>query len=308
MNEITEHAIKGIDLAEAGSAEVLRIADLNVDPEYQRALRHEFVNYLARRWDIVKAGPILVSERDDGKLWVVDGQHRMMAALQAGEGEIFAHVIRGRTRAQEAEMRLARNDRKSDSIQEKFTTRLVMGDQKAHKIVEILHQHGTHLNLSSPNTSSGINAIAAVEAIFDVDSTGVALGRTLNFLAEAFPAEQRPDGSMTATITPVTASANMLKAVVWFLDRHVDSHEVPWTEMVRKVATVGPGDIRRKAVSHQSANGGAMWLNFYRALVEIWNFRRQENSKIPWKTTGSMSMLGEHGRARSTARSFSRGD
>src|SRR5262245_47300261 len=94
--QVSKDAIKGIELNGLGSAEVLPIAEIIVDPDYQRALRHDLVNKIGREYDIVKAGPILVSRRG-GKYYCVDGQHRLAGALQAGETEIFAHVVHGLT-------------------------------------------------------------------------------------------------------------------------------------------------------------------------------------------------------------------
>jgi len=290
-------AVKGIDFGvdELGSAEIITIEQINVDDDYQRDLRHAFVNQLAQGYDIVKAGAILVNERGDGVLWCVDGQHRMAAALQAGETEIFAHVLHGKTKEQEAEIRLARNNRKSDTMQEKFRTRLVMGEEKAHRMVEIVEQHGTKINLM-PVNYVGINAIATLELLYDIDGNGVWLGRVLRLIQEAYGEEvSDATGETYSGMTPQTCSSSMMKAVCWFLAQHVDHREVTYADFVERLGAAGVDDIRRKAVSHKAANGGAMWLNYYRSLVEIWNFRRSDSKKIKWKTIGSITRLGAAG-------------
>jgi len=124
---LSDAAVTGMDLNGLGSAEIVGIEWINVDGAYQRDLRHDLVNKIAREYDIVKAGAILLSVREDGTLWCVDGQHRLAGAQQSGETEIFAHVVHNLTQAEEAELRLARNERRSDTIAEKFRTRLVMG-------------------------------------------------------------------------------------------------------------------------------------------------------------------------------------
>jgi hypothetical protein len=282
VTAVTSGAKMGIDLGGYGSAEVLSIDALNIDPDYQRDLRHDLINKIAREYDIVKAGPILVSEREDGSLWVVDGQHRMLGAKQAGETEVFANVVHGLTQEQEAELRLARNDRKPDSLQEKFRTRLVMGDAKAHAIVELVRQHDTDVNLI-PSTHHGINGIATLEQLWDIDGKGTWLGRVLRTLHDSFGAEE---------MNPETCSVSMMKAVAWFLAQHVDSGESAYGEFVERLGALGPEDVRRKAVSHKAAQGGAMWLNYYRAIVELWNFRRQAKNQLRWKTIGSFAQLG----------------
>jgi hypothetical protein len=295
-------AVTGLNLQEAGSAEVVEIANINVDPAYQRDLRHDLVNKIGRGYDIVKAGPVLVSEREDSTLWMVDGQHRMAGAQQAGETELFAHVVHGLTQAQEAELRLARNDRKSDTQQEKWRSRLVMGDPKAEAITELVLQYGTEINLS-PVGTHGINAIATLELLWDIDNTGVWLGRVLKVIDDAFndpergavPVDASEHGSM---INPDNASASMLKAICWFLTKHVDSREAGYEEFVTRLAQFGVEDVRRKAVSHRAVNGGALWLNYYRGIVEVYNFRRSDAKKLKWKTIGSISQLGAAGTSR----------
>jgi hypothetical protein len=284
---LSNAAVTGIDLAQAGSAEVVEIENINVDPDYQRDLRWDLVNTIARDYDIVKAGPILLSEREDGTLWNVDGQHRMAGAAQAGETEMFAHVVHGLTREEEAELRLARNNRRSDTIQEKFKTRLVMNDPVAHEIVKVVERFGAEINLS-PVTSKGINAIGTLELLYKLDSTGVWLDRTLNFVTDCW---LRPDH----VITPEIAGTNSLKASCWFIGQHIVTREASWDESVERFSSYDVEDISRKAAAHKAALGAAMWINWYRALVELWNWKRTEARKLKWKTTGSITRLGEAG-------------
>jgi len=281
---------KELNLGDAGSAEVLSISDIQVDAAYQRELRREFVEKVANEWDIVKAGAITISRRKNGTLWCVDGQHRMAAADLAGEVEVFAHVLADMTREEEADLRLALNDRKADTIYEKFRARLVKGDDTAHRIVEIAHQAGTTINLT-PNRHSGINAINAAETLYNVgeDGSGVWLGRVLKFINEAF-SERNRDGEIVlgSGINGQTASAAMLKSVYWFIDRHM-SNGVRWSEIVDRVRKFGVDDIDRKARSYKASMGGALWLNYYRAIVEVYNFRRSDDKKLEWQTKGSIT-------------------
>lgn len=300
--QVTDQAETGLDLNNAGSAEVLPIAEIKVDETYQRDLRYDLVNKIAADYDIVKAGPILVNERADGSLWCVDGQHRMAGAEQAGETEIFAHVVHGLTEAEEAELRLARNDRRSDNMFEKFRTRLVMGEEKAHAICEVARQHGTRINLTADITH-GINAIRGAETLYDAGAGGgLWLGRTLALLDEAF----RENGD-TSPLGGKVVGNSMLKGTAWFLDRHgvgAPGGQVSRAEFIDRLQAAGIVDIDRQARNHKAINGGSMWLNYYRALVAAWNHGRQERNKIEARTTGSIAGLGEaSGPPRSDSRS-----
>jgi hypothetical protein len=286
-------AVTGLNLGDLGTAEVLAIDVVNIDPDYQREIRHELVNRIGRDYDIVKAGPILVSERSDGSLWCIDGQHRMMGAAQAGETEIFAHVVHGLSQQEEAALRLARNDRKSDTAQEKFRTRLVMNDPVAHAILHIVREAGTDVNMVA-NAHHGINAIATLEVLYTLDHTGQWLERVLDVISEAFTHEDE-DGTIVPELNGDTCSTSMLKAICWFLGQHVDQRECTRAEFVSRLTQFGVDDIRRKAISHQAANGGSLWVNFYRGLVELYNWRRTDAKKLKWKTIGSLAQLGDAG-------------
>jgi hypothetical protein len=282
-DQVSDAASAGIDLGDLGSAEVIKIDEIRVDEDYQRELRHDLVNKIAQEYDLVKAGPILVNERkrkDGGGLWAVDGQHRMAGAAQAGEAEILAHVTHGLSKEQEAELRLARNDRRSDNQQEKFRTRLVMGDEKAHAIVELVRQKGTRLNIDSTNVHVGINAIGAAETLYDAGvGNGLWLGKVLDLLREAF-GEENMGGRV--------CSSAMMKSLAWFLDRH----HVPKAELIEKLRLAGVDEVDRQARNHKAISGGSMWLNYYRALVGIWNFGRQDANKLDVKIKGSLAQLG----------------
>ena len=135
-----------------------------------------------------------------------------------------------------------------------------------------------------------------MELLYDIDEDGVWLARTLRCIREAYSeGEDSYADNLDPCLNPETCSTSMLKAVCWFLGQHIDNHEVPYNEFVKRMGSLGPEDIRRKAVSHKAANGGALWVNTYRGLVEIWNFHRTDAKKIKWKTIGSIAKLGSKG-------------
>ena len=74
----------------------VRLAELRVDTDYQRPEDREKVESMHRR---LKAGGVLegdikVNEREDGSLWITDGQHRVKARMLNGETEAEALVTR----------------------------------------------------------------------------------------------------------------------------------------------------------------------------------------------------------------------
>lgn len=86
--------------------ENVRCEDLLVDYDlYQRPLESR-VNSIAKNWDIRQARPLVLSLREDGSLWVIDGNHTRTAALKVyGEdAELPAIIYDGLTPEDEAEL------------------------------------------------------------------------------------------------------------------------------------------------------------------------------------------------------------
>lgn len=89
----------------------LPIEKMYVDPKYQRPLSEKFVQKVVDNFDERQLGVMVLNERDDGTLAVLDGQHRMEAAKRKGrknlasvvfsidvqaEGEMFVALQRNR--------------------------------------------------------------------------------------------------------------------------------------------------------------------------------------------------------------------
>lgn len=249
--------------------------ELNVDESYQRTLDHGLVNDIAQKWNQAAADPILVSKRADGTMWIVNGQHRAAGARQAGVNEIDARIVEGLDRASEAELRLAGNTRRGDTAQEKFKAKIIAGHEEAINIMAICNDFGTQINYS-PNTHSGINSVSAIEALYRRDK-GVTLVRVFEVIQDAW-------GTVGAKYVTVSA----LKSIAWFLEVHADANMDRLRERLKRVGIDG---VDRKARSHKAAQGGAMWVNYYRSMVEEYNHKLSDAGRLMWRTTGAARSL-----------------
>lgn len=270
----TKLADISVDTGGAGTIEVVALADLRVDPVYQRDLTAQFVERLAEKWDIVTAGTIVVSKRPDGNLYIVDGQHRAAAAVRAGETHILAQVVNEPSAEEEARLRLKGNVKRTDRVFEVFRARLASGDETALAIERILGDFGTQVNMV-PTMNTGINAITAVEKLYKLDG-GVTLITVLSLLKKLF-----------GEIRPEFASSDLLKGLTWFLAHHGDVIDTERFERVFRMT--GPSTLSRSARAHKASLGGALWVNTYRALVTMYNEGLSDASKLEWKTKGSTS-------------------
>ena len=71
------------------SLEFRPIADLLIDDSYQRSIdtgpSQGLIKRIARNWDWGLCQPLNVDKREDGSLYVIDGQHRLAAARERGD-------------------------------------------------------------------------------------------------------------------------------------------------------------------------------------------------------------------------------
>lgn len=69
-----------------GQFQYVSIEDLNIDHDYQRdRVSKPRILEIARAWSWAACGCILVARREDGTLWVFDGQHRTLSVRSRGD-------------------------------------------------------------------------------------------------------------------------------------------------------------------------------------------------------------------------------
>lgn len=145
---------------------MVSIQDLHVDPDAQRKLTPGWVKARVSMFDVDQLGYIVVNKRPNGKMYIVDGQHRveLMRAVGWGDQKIHAEVFNGMSQAQEAELFIARNDRKSVSRFDKFRVSVTAGEPVACSIEKIVRDHG--LVISDQAKDGHVNAVDALERVY----------------------------------------------------------------------------------------------------------------------------------------------
>ncbi len=251
----------------------LRIEDLRTDPNYQRELNQALVDKIAESWDTYALDPIKVSKRANGELYIINGQHRTAAAKMLGLTTIRAEVFEGLDPQQEAAIRLKGNLRRGDTPQERFRAQVQAGDPESLAIQEICEAFGTVVN-RTPESKRGINAVSALEEVYRIDE-GVTLVRVFELIRDAF-----------GGIGGQTGSQPLLKSVAFLLDRHSTDRNYDRRRMVERLGVGGIGDLHRKAQDYRTVHLGGLWLNYYRAMVAIFNERLPEGKRLQWRITG----------------------
>lgn len=99
------------------SLEFRPLGDLHLDDSYQRSIdigpSQKLVRKIAVNWDWGLCQPLIVAKRDDGSLWVVDGQHRLAAArLRPDIYDLPCVVVHSAAASDEAAMFVALNQQR----------------------------------------------------------------------------------------------------------------------------------------------------------------------------------------------------
>lgn len=248
----------------------VKISDLNIDPQAQRTLNERRAQKIAADLVAAAVGSIIVSQREDGSCYIVDGQHRWRACALAGIGTIRAEIHYGLTQAQEAMLFLIKNreSHKPRPIDE-YHVGLTGGVPLFVDTERILLKHGLSLGSTSTNA---VGAVAGVLQI--VDRYGaVVLDRTLTVAEEAWGrAAETWDGML-------------LGGIGMFLGRLGDL--VDDGELAKKIMAMGTAAKWRSEILSQSSRGGfnhsgagSRVATAYRLVAAAWNKGRKAENRI----------------------------
>jgi hypothetical protein len=187
----------------------LPIESLVVDPYYQRQLNAPHVRDLAASW----ADPfpvIWVSLRDDGKYYILNGQHRRDALRDRGVKEVMCLVHTGMTRAQEsARFRTLNAGQLIDTPEHLWEVDRKAGDPLICALDAIVEQEGCFIgrrwrHRDNPNVigcPTSLVRIATGPGGRRAEADPERVRRVLQFVRRAWPGQ--PEATQVETLTGV---------------------------------------------------------------------------------------------------------
>lgn len=203
---------------------------LFIDGDYQRPLT-SFVEQVAANYDPAMIGTLIVSERADGRMAVIDGQTRMEGMARNDEPAAPCLVYDGLTREQEAELFAdLQTKRRGMATYLRFRAALVAKQPEAIAIAGIVKAAG--FELSVEETRHTIKSIAALERTYRRDPD--LLIDALAIIAEAWP---DPD-------TEYRTGGDLIRGIAVFLERE---ERVDRERLVERLAATTPRLIRHRA-------------------------------------------------------------
>lgn len=142
--------------------------DLLVDFSYQRVVSDKKVKAIIKNFNKNAVGVVTLSIRENGDLYIIDGQHRVEAlkALGKGDDDINAIILFDLSVADEAELFVIMNEVRTKPMRtDLHKASAASGDVSSIEIDEVL----SSLNLKITNSPGygNVRAIAIVHKIYD---------------------------------------------------------------------------------------------------------------------------------------------
>jgi hypothetical protein len=240
---------------------------LNVDAEYQRLhVSNDRVLKIARYWSWIACGTLAVARRPDGSLWVMDGQHRLLAARKRQEIQELPCLVFGvADRADEAKGFLNTNTvRGPCSIFDRFNAMLLAGDETALAVRDMVA--GTGYTVAVAHQDRTVACIGCLLAEYRND-----------------PAVAKRVWSLCCEIYRPRPPLDKVFRALCYLDKHLRRHGVSLDHERNRSVLVkaGPDKLRQKAdacAALRGIGGPKVWAE---GLLLLLNFHRRGGNRIP---------------------------
>lgn len=197
--------------------------ELKVNPVAQREFRIAWAQEILSMWDLDKFQVPHVNKRDDGSLYIMEGQHGTWAYRHwLGEGQqIQVWLYEGLTEEEEAKFFLSLNYKKAIDAMAKFKVSVTAGREVESDIDRIVRAAGCTVGTGSGSTQ--ISAVGALLTIYNRHGAAV-LAQTLHTIRDSFT-----DGGYERPV---------LLGIAMVLSRYPDVDRV---KLVRQLAAIRNG-------------------------------------------------------------------
>lgn len=239
--------------------------DLSIAPAYQRTIVPAQVNRIVREFDNDAFGSLVVGQREDGSLWVVDGLQRLTAARKLEIQRVPCDVFQSEGQRHEAKIfRLKNKNRTNVSAIVLFRALIAEGDDESLEIRRIVRKAGLKMGeLDSGPRWPHIRCVTAVQRVFGRGN----LEQTLSIICSAWPDDND------------ALNGHIIEGLSIFLEK---CQEVDVKELVRKLRDKTPSDVLRfadgvrKLMSNAENRASVVASGF----LKFYNFRRHKRVRF----------------------------
>jgi hypothetical protein len=255
---------------ERGKLEYVAKSLLQVDATYQRSLNDAKRLRIASQFNWAAFGVLLVARRADGSLWVIDGQHRLMAAQSRSDvQEVPVAIFEfGDNVMDEAKDFLITNkNRRPLSGVDSFKALVVSGDPIALKVQDLIRAAGRVVG----ETSAIGKRIRCVKAMYNCMSTNSgAMERVWPLIIE-LSSDQEVDN-------------RLVQGMHWLEGHLVDvtggKRSLTESELRRKLSIAGYSAILRSIGDAAAYYHRGGQLVFARGILKVINHKRRSKLRM----------------------------
>ncbi|MGE0133725.1 MAG: DUF6551 family protein [Dehalococcoidia bacterium] len=254
----------------SGYQAAVRLGAIKVDNSYQpKEEDRGGIRQIVDHFDERALGVPVVSKRDDGFYYVVDGQRRTAAMRQLFGVEhcITVQVWEGLSREEEAHLFGLLNTRKELNSLQKFRARLFSGDEVAASIQRIVRKHGLDIALRQGGQAGNrVTAVVALQNVYDRFGAE-SLDETIRILRAA------DDGS------PQMYVGSAIVGLAMFLGRFPEASRDRVVRCIQEAGGVGMMTNAARIREVLGEHGNGLWG---RALHSRYNKGLRSGKLGPW--------------------------
>jgi len=258
--EYTDHKY-GVEVA---------VGDIKLDLAVQRAIVPARLRKLTGHFDPILLGELLVSERVDGGLYILDGQHRLRAAAERGVTTVHCEVFTGLSRSDEARLFMGRNDRANVARVDRDRNLATSGDQETLDIQMAAQAAGFVFVANNVEDSTFRDRAAGIAVMHDADRrkhievTGPEhLARVFTFYSRVYGNQERVESLLLKALSKI------------FLGKS----EVDEDRLFDKLRGLPPQQISAQARQRRIDMSVTRGVSLVRAAVEV--IAEQYNRGLP---------------------------
>jgi len=244
---------------------------LLIDHKYQRdGISHSKILEIAKNWSPVAAGVLIVSRRPDGEMYVIDGQHRLMASLKRSDvSRLSCRVFEFESVRDEAEAFLVLNqNRASVGSFHKHKAGLVSGNETAIAVQRMADESGREVVNGGGRARNTLCCVSVLAMLYDKNPIVCKKSYTL--------VHEMCDNT--------TLDAEILKGVFayeMFLQRTNSGESVFHADNRRKLISFGTTQVKQyiKAAKNDHGKGGDRVAAI--GIARVLNHKKRNRLPVP---------------------------
>lgn len=225
---------------------------------YQNEPNKERVKQIASKFRFHKYQVIDVSFRD-GKYNVIDGQHRLYAAKQAGVKSLYCWVRYGLSESEEMELFVdLAEDRRKVKPMETYKALYGAGNKFVVELINSTRNSGINFDFNDYKKENKIVCIKTMAKLFDKNKSDYS--NTLNLIKKTWNGD------------PITLEAKFLCGIYDFYRIYGDEETFNEKHFIKRLSSISPKDIKIKAKNMDLGEKG-----FVKICVDTYSYNNSKN-------------------------------